>query len=48
MKSVSLAETIMAGLPRRSINTVRSRAICRPKFDMSGIAANRSRVRLTC
>ena len=39
MNSVPLSETISPGLPRRSINTVSSRATLRPEIDVSEIAA---------
>ena len=44
VNSVPLSETIMLGLPRRSIKTVSSRATRRPEIDVSGIAAKHSRV----
>ena len=44
VNSVPLSETIMSGLPRRSIKTVSSRATRRPEIEVSGIAARHSRV----
>ena len=44
VNSVPLSETIMPGLPRRSIKTVSSRATRRPEIEVSGIAARHSRV----
>ena len=44
VNSVPLSETIMPGLPRRSINAVSSRATRRPEIEVSGIAARHSRV----
>src|SRR4029077_7703930 len=37
VNSVPLSETIMPGLPRRSINAVSSRATLRPEIEVSGI-----------
>ena len=42
--SVPLSDTIMPGLPRRSIKTVSSRATRRPETDVSGIPARHFRV----
>jgi len=44
VNSVPLSDTIMPGLPRRSIKTVSSRATRRPEIDVSGIAAKHSSV----
>jgi hypothetical protein len=44
VNSVPLSETIMPGLPRRSISAVSSRATRRPEIEVSGIAARHSRV----
>lgn len=44
VSSVPLSETIMSGLPLRSINAVNSRATRRPDIEVSGIAARHSRV----
>jgi hypothetical protein len=44
VNSVPLSETIMPGLPCRSINAVSSRATRRPEIEVSGIAARHSRV----
>ena len=44
VNSVPLSETIMPGLPRRSISAVSSRATRSPEIEMSGIAARHSRV----
>src|SRR5271156_3051276 len=44
VNSVPLSETIMPGLPRRSINAVSSGATRRPEIEVSGIAARHSRV----
>ena len=44
VNSVPLSDTIMPGLPRRSIKTVSSRATRRPEIDVSEIAAKHSRV----
>jgi hypothetical protein len=41
VNSVPLSDTIMPGLPRRSVS---SRATRRPEIDVSGIAAKQSRV----
>jgi hypothetical protein len=43
VNSVPLSETIMPGLPRRSISAVSSRATRRPGIEVSGIAARHSR-----
>src|SRR5277367_549561 len=44
VNSVPLSETIMPGLPGRSINAVSSRATRRPEIEVSGIAARHCRV----
>jgi hypothetical protein len=44
VNSVPWSETIVPGLPRRSINAVSSRATRRPEIEVSEIAARRSRV----
>lgn len=44
VNSVSWLLTIMPGLPRRPINSVRTRATFRPETEVSGIAARHSRV----
>jgi hypothetical protein len=41
---IPLSDTIMPGLPRRSIKTVSSRATRRPGIEVSGIAAKHSRI----
>lgn len=43
VSSVPLSETIIPGLPRRSISVVSSRATRRPEIVVSGIAARHSR-----
>ena len=44
VSSVPLSETIILGLPRRSISVVSSRATRRPEIEVFGIAARHSRV----
>jgi len=44
VNSVPLSETIICGLPRRSMRVVSSRATRLPEIEVSGMAAKHSRV----